>query len=293
MLVRYSYVHMYDSFREMSKLAWNQTLVTSFFQEFIYQQHQKQHQNLTHRPSLFQSIMSMYPSGNESPKGVANLHLSSPTHIQKQPLSQRKAYQDQTLVPVTIHTLLTSDGSPTGNGPITLNDGTQRDLHQVKLVGAIRDIEQEETSTTYLMEDGTGVMSVKYYHDSQTTSHSESSTSPLKENQYVRVIGQVKKYQDQTQMIAYSVRKVSSGNELIHHLLEVVYSAERAKQALTVSQNGTAVGTGSSIYDIQTPRKNLNTQFGAGGGSESSNKLNDSILEFLRNDDGKFSIRNY
>ena len=51
-----------------------------------------------------------------------------------------------------------------------------------------------------------------------------------KENVYVRIIGKIVQYTDgQRLIVADNIRKVSTGNELTHHLLEVVHSGEKHK----------------------------------------------------------------
>jgi hypothetical protein len=46
-------------------------------------------------------------------------------------------------------------------------------------------------------------------------------------NCYIHVIGEVKDYYGVHEIIAFSVRPVSSGNEVTYHFLEVAYSFEK------------------------------------------------------------------
>ena len=219
----------------------------------------------------------MYNSGSQSPTGVANLRISSPV--------VRKAYNEQTLIPVTISMILNADSSPTGNGSTTLNDGTDRDLYQVKLVGAIRGIDEQHTNTTYQIEDGTGLIEVKHWTDANQPNPAHDSEDIPKENDYVRIIGQIKNYEDNKHVLAYSLRKLSTGNEVTHHMLEVVYSAEREKKKMEKSKM-----SDSGLYSTNLPMENLlpkmNQQISADL-NQANTDLQGAIINYIEQFNGK------
>jgi replication factor A2 len=195
----------------------------------------------------------------------------------------RKSYDDQTLIPVTARMVLAAHSNSNTEGSLQLQDG--RDLHMVKLVGAIRAYEDFSTNVLYQVEDGTGLVDVKQWLDENECSvATEIRQATLKDHIYVKVIGQVKEYDGNKQIIASSVRALTTSNELTHHMLEVVYSGEKAK-----------------IRDaIVPPNMNMNMMMGSGGGAmggygqplapsgfgASSNELKEAVVKFIRAEEG-------
>jgi replication factor A2 len=143
----------------------------------------------------------------------------------------RKSYDEQTVIPVTIRMINRSrPDTAGGDGSVTLEDG--RKLAMVKLVATARSVEDHSTNIVYSMEDGTGLIEVKQWHDdNQCTALQEIRQETSKEHVYVKVIGQIKDYERNKIIVASSVRSLSTANELTHHMLDVVYSAERYKRA--------------------------------------------------------------
>ena len=139
----------------------------------------------------------------------------------------RKAYDEQTVIPVTIRMINRArpDNSG-GDGGLILEDG--RKVAMVKLVATARAVEDHSTNIVYNMEDGTGLIDVKQWHDdNECSALQEIRQDTSKEHVYVKVIGQVKDYEGNKIIMASSVRPLSTGNELTHHMLDVVYIAER------------------------------------------------------------------
>lgn len=143
----------------------------------------------------------------------------------------RRSYDEQTLIPVTISMAFKARGdSSGGDESLTLADG--RPLHSVKIVGAVRNVDAQSTNVMYTIEDGTGAIDVKqWYDDNDSNEVTEMRKAAIKEGNYITVIGQIKEYDGNKQLIANSVRSLVSGNELTHHLLEVMCSAEKFKRA--------------------------------------------------------------
>lgn len=188
----------------------------------------------------------------------------------------RRSYDEQTLIPVTIHMIMQAQADPSGDGSLVLEDG--RKLAQVKLVAAVRSVEDASTNSLYNLEDGTGLLDVKQWlDDNDSTAIQELRQLTLKENIYVKVIGQVKDYEGKKMVLANSVRPLSSGNEVTHHFLQVVHSAEKFKRADSIvaqpiSNTGVGFASNAPMAQAQT-----------GGG----NSLKDKVLQFIQTaDDG-------
>jgi replication factor A2 len=158
-----------------------------------------------------------------------------------------RAYDEQTVIPVSIQMAnkATLDPSNVEKSALLLQDG--RPLHTVCLVGAVRSVEDQSTNVLYTIEDGTGTMDVKQWLDDNDSSMMlQMRKETTKEGIYVKVLGEIKDYEGKKLVVARSVRPLSTGNELTHHLLEVIYSGEtfqRADSIIAPQSSMMGVGT--------------------------------------------------
>lgn len=200
--------------------------------------------------------------------------------------TKRKGYEEQTIIPVTIKMI-----QDTQMPSCTLRDG--REPHQVKVVGAIREQNNGSTSITYSIEDGTGLMDMKEWVDAENDNSAilEFRDRVEKEGRYVRIIGKITDYEGKKEVVAYSVRPLSSANELTHHLLEVVHSAEKYKKKQQIVGAPNLYGSGhvlnnSTFMQNRTPVKQMSGMGIMNNSSQrvSSGSLHDLVLEYIRND---------
>uniref|UniRef100_A0A7S2YFC8 Replication protein A C-terminal domain-containing protein n=1 Tax=Entomoneis paludosa TaxID=265537 RepID=A0A7S2YFC8_9STRA len=153
---------------------------------------------------------------------------------------KRTSYDEQTMHAVTIKQMMGSQPQQiSDSNGLQLPDG--RNLYHVQFVAAVRSFEDNSTHVMYTMEDGTGgVMEVKQWLDdnAECTAISELRQACSKEHIYLKVVGQLKDYDGKKMVVADSIRPLSTGNEITHHFLQVVYEGEKHKQ-------GTSGSTGS------------------------------------------------
>ena len=137
-----------------------------------------------------------------------------------------RSYEEQTLIPVTISMALKARlDSSGGDDTLTLEDG--RALHTVKIVGAVRNAYVQSTNIIYTIEDGSGSLDIKQWlDDNDSDVIAEMKKKKIKEGIYVKVIGQIKDYDGKKELVANSVYPLLSGNELNHHILEIMYNAD-------------------------------------------------------------------
>lgn len=141
--------------------------------------------------------------------------------------STRRSHDEQTVLPVTICMMLASqqvDDKP------QLPDG--RVLARVRFMAAIRQFNDMSTNIEFEVEDGTGSIKVKEWLDDQKENGktAELREKTKKEHVYVKVTGQLKDFNGNKQVIADSIRPLSTGNELAHHMIEVVYVEQQHRQ---------------------------------------------------------------
>lgn len=198
----------------------------------------------------------------------------------------RRNYDEQTVIPVTARMVLAAKHDETDANTLKLED--DRKLAHIKLVGAIRNVEEASTSVVYQVEDGTGLVEVKQWLDeTDCTAAQEIRQSTMREHIYVKIIGQVKEYNQTRTVVASSVRPLTSGNQLAHHFLEVVYSGEKFKNTSSIVQpaspmdisGSNGVGFGGSSGGMRAP---VVQQGGSG------DALRDSVFNFIKEAGGTF-----
>lgn len=213
--------------------------------------------------------------GGDSGGGYTNNNFGGGSPQASQTQRPRRSYDEQTLTPVTVQMAMNAHPDPAGgDGSLLLADG--RKIHSVVLVAAVRSVDPQTTNIVYQLEDGTGLIDVKQWlDDNDCQAIQETRQSTLKEHIYLKVIGQIKDYEGNKMIVANSVRPLSTANELTHHMLQVVYSAESYKrQSSIVTLPPTVhsgVGFGSSMPIAQA----------TGGG----NSLRDQVLDFIKTQD--------
>lgn len=216
---------------------------------------------------------------------------NSSTPVSEMP-PKRKGFDEQTIIPVTIKMI-----QETQTPSCTLRDG--REPHQVKVVGAIREQNNGSTNITYSIEDGTGLMDMKEWVDAENDNPAtlEFRDRVEKEGRYIRIIGKITDYEGKKEIVAYSIRPLSNANELTHHFLEVVYSAEKYKKKQKIlgapnSYKSPHANTGyepvlsNNLTHIRTPLKQMSGMGIFSGSSQkiSSSSLHDLVLQFIKKD---------
>mmetsp|Transcript_13599 Transcript_13599/g.20244 ORF Transcript_13599/g.20244 Transcript_13599/m.20244 type:complete len:273 (-) Transcript_13599:324-1142(-) len=214
----------------------------------------------------------------------------------------RKPTDEKTIVPATIKML----GTAVRNN-MMFDDGREPD--QVKIVAAIREVSKGSASYTYTVEDGTGCMEIKEWIDDESNlEKAKEREESAVENNYIRIFGKLGMYDDKPQIVAHCIRKLSSGNELTYHFLEVVHAAETYKksssivgspsmamQGMKFNQSGGGMNNG-----MHTSTPLGNNQNGGDGGDALENDIiaylrtkdqerGGSMQEFIENNAGKYT----
>lgn len=190
----------------------------------------------------------------------------------------RKSNDEQTVQPVTVSMCLGAQLAADGNGE-QLADG--RKLYHIKLVGAVRSVDDFSTNCLYGIEDGTGLIEVKQWIDANDCAALYQLRQACnKENVYLAITGQIKDYDGKKMIVAEKIRPLSTGNEITHHMLEVVYAAENSKRLHTSSMSGLPVMTNRGGVGFGGGASVQQHQYG--GGDLSNCTLRDAVVTFLR-----------
>lgn len=100
-------------------------------------------------------------------------------------------------------------------------------MKQVSFVGQIRSISTQTTNITYKLDDGTGTIEVKQWIDADTsmdtTSDSTIAKPKLIENEWARVWGRLKAFNNKRHVGAHVIRPIADKMDITYHLLEATY----------------------------------------------------------------------
>jgi replication factor A2 len=189
----------------------------------------------------------------------------------------RRSYDDKTITPITIKMALSGTTAEDGN-KLVLEDG--RKLSQVCIVAATRSVEDFSTNSVYLLEDGTGLIECKQWlDDNDSTGTTAIRAQTMHDNIYLKVVGTVRDYDGKKTIVADSVRPLSTANEITHHMLSVIYSAETYKQrhSYDLSHHPMMGGVGFGSGPVPAMASGASFQDMSTGG-----RLADIVYEYIR-----------
>jgi hypothetical protein len=158
----------------------------------------------------------------------------------------------------------------------------------VKLVAAVRNHEERSTNVYVDVEDGTGLVQVKVWvnEGDECSAASNLRRDAATDHTYIRIVGQIREFDGQRQIVANDVRPVSTGNELTHHLLEVAHSYEKhvkvQSDADTMGMNmgmGVGIGKMASLSTPPPPRGGGGVAMGSQGGGGG---LDDAVIRVIK-----------
>ncbi|PFH58668.1 hypothetical protein XA68_13359 [Ophiocordyceps unilateralis] len=127
-----------------------------------------------------------------------------------------KAYQDESLRPVTIKQVLEAEEA--FSGADFKIDGSA--VTQITFVGQVRSINPQSTNITFKIDDGTGQIEVKKWIDADKQEDADPGFEP---DSHVRVWGRLKSFSNKRHVGAHVIRPVTDFNEVNYHLLEATY----------------------------------------------------------------------
>jgi replication factor A2 len=161
----------------------------------------------------------------------------------------------QPITPVTIKQLQDAIGKAESGNNALLIDG--HEIQNITFVGTILSLDEQQSHVTYLVDDGSGQMSVKKWHSSDggdiANQIEQERRASLRENLYVRVYGHVTMYQGTRTLVASSISLVQDFNEITHHLLEVMkqhsYHTQMSGNSFGSNFGGVSYGLSSTADD--------------------------------------------
>uniref|UniRef100_A0A4W4H674 Replication factor A protein 2 n=1 Tax=Electrophorus electricus TaxID=8005 RepID=A0A4W4H674_ELEEL len=150
----------------------------------------------------------------------------------------------QQIVPCTVSQLMTATQAE------DVFRAGEVEVAQVTIVGIIRSTDKSMTNIQYKVDDMTWApMDVKQWVDTEDPNVDSSVIHP---DTYVKVSGNLRSFQNNRSLVAFSVRPLEDMNEITSHMLEVV-QAHMLLSKPQAMMGGGGGGINSSIVPISRP----------------------------------------
>ncbi|KAK6363481.1 replication factor A protein 2 [Orbilia blumenaviensis] len=186
----------------------------------------------------------------------------------------KSSNKNNTLRPVTIKQIL--DAQAPDDSTFMIDDA---EIGNVTFIAQIRSLADQDTNSTYKMEDGTGAIDVKQFRDKRNAMVVDDSENAaisrelgLSINSYARVTGNVKQFNNKRNITTQSVKPVTDFNEIQCHFLEATAvhlyftrGAPESQQAKHTGGGATFQQSTASTYAEDTAMGN--TAAGVAGAS--------------------------
>ncbi|KAM7268815.1 hypothetical protein ACFE04_010981 [Oxalis oulophora] len=200
------------------------------------------------------------------------------------------------LVPLTVKQIseATQSGDDKSNFVV---DGL--DVTNVTLVGMVSEKAVKITDVGFVLDDGTGTIGCRrWVNDAFDTKEVEA----IEDGIYVRVNGNLKSFQGIRQLVAFSVRPVTSFDEVTFHFIECIHFHMQSTKAqggslsqpMVVDNTNmtTPVRAGSDESKAQTtPASQLSMQFNVDGLKNNDVKILEYLQQHANNEQIKEEIR--
>lgn len=172
-----------------------------------------------------------------------------------------KQPEQKTIFPLTIRQIL-----ETPNEKVKVND---MEVNMATIIGIVRSVDFTSIKVNYLVQDNTGCMSCVHWIDAD-----DHEYKPLKENTFVKIVGQIKSMQDgKKNLMIYSGQYIEDANEITSHMLEVVLIPLKSEKLKAATQ--------SDYSKTIIPSNSLNTSnVGATGAQGDAAKIMQVIRSF-------------
>jgi replication factor A2 len=153
---------------------------------------------------------------------VAGGGFSSPSVVQSPGMTKSRSGRDdsvRSIVSAQLHSIPLADIS---SQEIKIDD---KELGQVCLVGEIVYVSENSTGTTYKIDDRTGPpIEIKRWISDDESPLEYQNRAACREGIYVKVIGHVRVFGNQRNVVGFFIKPIEDYNEVTHHLVETLFA---------------------------------------------------------------------
>lgn len=174
--------------------------------------------------------------------------------------SPAKNRDPQGVVPLTVMQISQASHSTTDDKSNFHIDGVN--VNNVKLVGMVFDKIEKVTDVSFILDDGTGRIGCKRWVNE---AFDKRQMENIENGMYVQLVGHLRTFKGNTEILAFSVRPVSNFDEVTLHFVECIYqhiqnnksqpSANSLSQSQMESSQSTPIKTESSGYHSSPPHQ--------------------------------------
>eukprot|EP01039_Chlorochromonas_danica_P000284 gene284-303_t len=152
--------------------------------------------------------------------------------------SEQKSRDRQSLIPLTVKQIINIQ---------PVDDVYKVDdveLHMLKLVGTLLEPQEHSTNFTFRLNDNTGTIVCKQWIEKDASSYGKIKS--LRDGVLVKVIGNLREYENNVHVLVYDVSPILDWNELTYHLADVMLThCQRTK--------GPIPGSASAAVSMSSP----------------------------------------
>ncbi|CAG8727377.1 8824_t:CDS:2, partial [Funneliformis caledonium] len=195
---------------------------------------------------------------------ITTLHTLQASKSSNTKSSQGSDRRNNNLRSVTIKQL--HNATPINDSTMSL-DGLE--LRVIKIVGVIIHKTPRPQGIDYMVDDGTGLIDVKVWHDASDET-SVNKKIDIAINTYAKFFGNYRVFSSKKHFAAHIVRPIEDHNEISYHIADVIYSHLYLKKGL----NNSSV---SSSFNNESLTKSSNEV----GNHDSSTPLNKDIFDLI------------
>ena len=188
----------------------------------------------------------------------------------------QKRQQEDSITPVTVKQISDATASSAEADEFALLTGKAIGL--VTIVGKVVSKEETGAHKVYKVDDGTGTVCCKVY-SAEDGAGGEAGEVSYDTNDYVRVTGKLKSWNDARYIQMLNCRKITDFNEVAFHFLDAMYASSRfsnEKGSSVAAQATTATGAAPAAYAMPT----------SGNNPEAGGSLQEQLLSIYNNPSG-------
>lgn len=159
--------------------------------------------------------------------------------------SEKKSRDKQNFTPVTVHQILTAKKV---DDVYRVDDN---ELYTVKLIGFVSNLTFQSTNISFQLNDGSGSIDCRFFISKDDSS---SSADKLKAGHLVKVVGNIREYDNKIHMSIFEAYLVQDWNELTHHILDTIFThLQNTKGAIPGSEQPAQPAASFNSYNASTP----------------------------------------